>query len=33
MALRMGDEVSAGPEELLKWIKSLNPGLQGWAYW
>jgi hypothetical protein len=29
MALRMGDEVSAGPEELLKWIKSLNPGLQG----
>jgi hypothetical protein len=27
MALRRGDKVSKGPEELLKWIKSLNPEL------
>jgi hypothetical protein len=26
MALRTGDEVSTDPEELCKWIKSLNPG-------
>jgi hypothetical protein len=29
MALRTKDKVAAGPEELLKWIKSLNPGLHG----
>jgi hypothetical protein len=27
MALRTRDKVAAGPEELLKWIRSLNPGL------
>jgi hypothetical protein len=27
MALRTKDKVATGPEELLKWIKSLNPGL------
>jgi hypothetical protein len=27
MALRTKDKVATGPEELLKWAKSLNPGL------
>jgi hypothetical protein len=27
MALRIWDEVFTGPEQLLQWIKSLNPGL------
>jgi hypothetical protein len=27
MALGTKDKVAIGPEELLKWIKSLNPGL------
>jgi hypothetical protein len=28
MALRRKDKVATGPEERLKWIKSLNPGLR-----
>jgi hypothetical protein len=34
MAFRMGDKVSMHPEELLEWLKSLNPGLhmENWRF-